>query len=113
MVISDRLMVSHAVFVCAINVHNLSSARLRITLFRNAVDGVFGATPARFLSVFFYPDQGRRSSVGIFFVILFPRLQRQEHINQLELTERTALRKSEERFHALTEHHTDPTPRTR
>ena len=40
-------------------------------------------------------------------LILFLRLQRQEHINQLETTERTALRESEERFRALTEQSTD------
>jgi hypothetical protein len=34
------------------------------------------------------------------FLILFLRLQRQEHIGQLEVTERTALRESEERFRA-------------
>jgi PAS domain-containing protein len=39
-------------------------------------------------------------------LILF-RLQRQEHIDQLEVTERTALRESEERFRALTEQSTD------
>src|SRR5580692_4064051 len=41
------------------------------------------------------------------FLILFLRLQRQEHIGQLEATERTALRESEERFRALTEQSTD------
>ena len=41
------------------------------------------------------------------FLILFLRLQRQEHIGQLEVTERTALRESEERFRALTEQATD------
>jgi diguanylate cyclase (GGDEF)-like protein/PAS domain S-box-containing protein len=41
------------------------------------------------------------------FIILFLRLQRQEHIGQLEVTERTALRESEERFRALTEQATD------
>jgi PAS domain-containing protein len=41
------------------------------------------------------------------FLILFLRLQRQEHIGQLEVTERTALRESEERFRALTEQSTD------
>ena len=40
-------------------------------------------------------------------LILFLRLQRQEHIDQLEVTERTALRESEERFRALTEQSTD------
>jgi diguanylate cyclase (GGDEF)-like protein/PAS domain S-box-containing protein len=40
-------------------------------------------------------------------LILFLRLQGQEHINQLEVTERTALRESEERFRALTEQSTD------
>ncbi len=35
------------------------------------------------------------------------RLQRQEHIGQLEKTERNALRESEERFRALTEQSTD------
>jgi diguanylate cyclase (GGDEF)-like protein/PAS domain S-box-containing protein len=40
-------------------------------------------------------------------LILFLRLKRQEHIGQLEETERTALRESEERFRALTEQSTD------
>jgi diguanylate cyclase (GGDEF)-like protein/PAS domain S-box-containing protein len=40
-------------------------------------------------------------------LILFLRLKRQEHIDQLEITERTALRESEERFRALTEQSTD------
>jgi diguanylate cyclase (GGDEF)-like protein/PAS domain S-box-containing protein len=40
-------------------------------------------------------------------LILFLRLQRQEHIGQLEKTERNALRDSEERFRALTEQSTD------
>jgi diguanylate cyclase (GGDEF)-like protein/PAS domain S-box-containing protein len=40
-------------------------------------------------------------------LILFLRLQRHEHIGQLEETERNALRKSEERFRALTEQSTD------
>ena len=40
-------------------------------------------------------------------LILFLRLQRQEHIGQLEATERAALRESEERFRALTEQSTD------
>jgi diguanylate cyclase (GGDEF)-like protein/PAS domain S-box-containing protein len=40
-------------------------------------------------------------------LILFLRIQRQEHIDQLEVTERTALRESEERFRALTEQSTD------
>jgi diguanylate cyclase (GGDEF)-like protein/PAS domain S-box-containing protein len=40
-------------------------------------------------------------------LILFLRFQRQEHIDQLEVTERTALRESEERFRALTEQSTD------
>jgi diguanylate cyclase (GGDEF)-like protein/PAS domain S-box-containing protein len=40
-------------------------------------------------------------------LILFLRLQRQEHIDQLGLTERKALRESEERFRALTEQSTD------
>jgi diguanylate cyclase (GGDEF)-like protein/PAS domain S-box-containing protein len=40
-------------------------------------------------------------------LILFSRLQRQEHIGQLEETERNALRESEERFRALTEQSTD------
>jgi diguanylate cyclase (GGDEF)-like protein/PAS domain S-box-containing protein len=40
-------------------------------------------------------------------LMLFLRLQRQEHIDQLEVTERTALRESEERFRALTEQSTD------
>jgi len=44
---------------------------------------------------------------GAAVLILFLRLQRQEHINQLETTERTALRESEERFRALTEQSTD------
>jgi diguanylate cyclase (GGDEF)-like protein/PAS domain S-box-containing protein len=44
---------------------------------------------------------------GAAVLILFLRLQRQEHINQLEATERIALRESEERFRALTEQSTD------
>jgi diguanylate cyclase (GGDEF)-like protein/PAS domain S-box-containing protein len=40
-------------------------------------------------------------------LMLFLRLKRQEHIDQLEVTERTALRESEERFRALTEQSTD------
>ena len=44
---------------------------------------------------------------GAAVLILFLRLQRQEHTNQLEVTERTALRESEERFRALTEQSTD------
>jgi diguanylate cyclase (GGDEF)-like protein/PAS domain S-box-containing protein len=44
---------------------------------------------------------------GAAVLILFLRLQRQEHIDQLEVTERTALRESEERFRALTEQSTD------
>src|ERR1035437_8999949 len=40
-------------------------------------------------------------------LILFLRLKRQEHLDQLEVTERTALRESEERFRALTEQSTD------
>ncbi len=40
-------------------------------------------------------------------LLLFVRLQRQEHIGQLEETERNALRESEERFRALTEQSTD------
>ncbi len=40
-------------------------------------------------------------------LILFVRLQRQEHVGQLQQTERNALRKSEERFRALTEQSTD------
>jgi diguanylate cyclase (GGDEF)-like protein/PAS domain S-box-containing protein len=44
---------------------------------------------------------------GAAVLILFLRLQRQEHISQLETTERTALRESEERFRALTEQSTD------
>jgi len=40
-------------------------------------------------------------------LILFLRLKRQEHIGQLEETERAALRESEERFRALTEQSTD------
>jgi PAS domain S-box-containing protein len=40
-------------------------------------------------------------------LILFLRLQRQEHIAQLEVAERTALRESEDRFRALTEQSTD------
>jgi diguanylate cyclase (GGDEF)-like protein/PAS domain S-box-containing protein len=40
-------------------------------------------------------------------LILFLRLQRQEHIGQLKETERNALRESEERFRALTEQSTD------
>ncbi|MGH9543859.1 MAG: PAS domain S-box protein, partial [Terriglobales bacterium] len=44
---------------------------------------------------------------AIAILILFLRLQRQEHIGQLEETERKALRESEERFRALTEQSTD------
>jgi diguanylate cyclase (GGDEF)-like protein/PAS domain S-box-containing protein len=40
-------------------------------------------------------------------LILFLRLQRQEHVSQLEETERNTLRESEERFRALTEQSTD------
>jgi PAS domain-containing protein len=40
-------------------------------------------------------------------MILFLRLQRQEHISQLEETERNTVRESEERFRALTEQSTD------
>jgi diguanylate cyclase (GGDEF)-like protein/PAS domain S-box-containing protein len=40
-------------------------------------------------------------------LILFHLLQRQEHIGQLQETERNALRESEERFRALTEQSTD------
>ena len=40
-------------------------------------------------------------------LMLFLRLQRQEHTGQLEETERNALRESEERFRALTEQSTD------
>ena len=40
-------------------------------------------------------------------LILFLRLQRQEHLSQLEATERAALRESEERFRALTEQSAD------
>jgi diguanylate cyclase (GGDEF)-like protein/PAS domain S-box-containing protein len=40
-------------------------------------------------------------------LLLFLRLQRQEHISQLEVIERTTLRESEERFRALTEQSTD------
>ena len=40
-------------------------------------------------------------------LILFLRLQRQEHFGQLQETERNALRQSEERFRALTEQSTD------
>ena len=40
-------------------------------------------------------------------LVLFLRLQRQEHVGQLEETERNALRESEERFRALTEQSTD------
>ncbi len=44
---------------------------------------------------------------AIAILILFLRLQRQEHIGQLEKTERNALCESEERFRALTEQSTD------
>src|SRR6266849_4551106 len=44
---------------------------------------------------------------AIAILILFLRLQRQEHIGQLEKTERNALIESEERFRALTEQSTD------
>jgi diguanylate cyclase (GGDEF)-like protein/PAS domain S-box-containing protein len=40
-------------------------------------------------------------------LVLFLRLQRQEHVSQLEETERNTLRESEERFRALTEQSTD------
>src|ERR1022692_2425122 len=40
-------------------------------------------------------------------LVLFLRFQRQEHIGQLEETERNALRESEERFRSLTEQSTD------
>lgn len=40
-------------------------------------------------------------------LILFLRLQKQEHVGQLQETERNALRESEERFRALTEQSTD------
>jgi PAS domain-containing protein len=40
-------------------------------------------------------------------LILFLRLKRQEHVVQLQETERNALRESEERFRALTEQSTD------
>jgi diguanylate cyclase (GGDEF)-like protein/PAS domain S-box-containing protein len=40
-------------------------------------------------------------------LILFIRLQKQEHIGQLQETERNALRESEERFRALTEQSAD------
>ena len=40
-------------------------------------------------------------------LILFLRLQKQEHVGQLQETERNALRDSEERFRALTEQSTD------
>jgi len=40
-------------------------------------------------------------------LILFLRLKTQEHIGQLEATQRNALRESEERFRALTEQSTD------
>jgi diguanylate cyclase (GGDEF)-like protein/PAS domain S-box-containing protein len=40
-------------------------------------------------------------------LILFLRLQRQEHLGQLQKTERNTLRESEERFRALTEQSTD------
>jgi diguanylate cyclase (GGDEF)-like protein/PAS domain S-box-containing protein len=40
-------------------------------------------------------------------LILFLRLQKQEHLGQLQETERNALRESEERFRALTEQSTD------
>jgi diguanylate cyclase (GGDEF)-like protein/PAS domain S-box-containing protein len=40
-------------------------------------------------------------------LILFVRLQRQEHVGQLQKAERNALRESEERFRALTEQSTD------
>jgi C4-dicarboxylate-specific signal transduction histidine kinase len=39
-------------------------------------------------------------------LILFLWLQRQEHLGQLQETERNALRESEERFRALTEQST-------
>ncbi len=40
-------------------------------------------------------------------LILFLCLQKQEHIDQLEIAERTTLRESEERFRALTEQSAD------
>jgi diguanylate cyclase (GGDEF)-like protein/PAS domain S-box-containing protein len=40
-------------------------------------------------------------------LILFLRLQRQEHVGQLEEAERNTVRESEDRFRALTEHSTD------
>ena len=40
-------------------------------------------------------------------LILFLRLKREEHLSQLQETERNALRESEERFRALTEQSTD------
>jgi len=40
-------------------------------------------------------------------LILFLRLQRQDHFGQLQEAERNALRESEERFRALTEHSSD------
>jgi diguanylate cyclase (GGDEF)-like protein/PAS domain S-box-containing protein len=40
-------------------------------------------------------------------LLLFHRLQRQEHISQLQVIERTTIRESEERFRALTEQSTD------
>jgi diguanylate cyclase (GGDEF)-like protein/PAS domain S-box-containing protein len=40
-------------------------------------------------------------------LILFVRLQRQEHVGQLQKAERNALRESEERFRALTEQSSD------
>jgi diguanylate cyclase (GGDEF)-like protein/PAS domain S-box-containing protein len=40
-------------------------------------------------------------------LMLFIRLQKQEHVGQLQETERNALRESEERFRALTEQSTD------
>jgi diguanylate cyclase (GGDEF)-like protein/PAS domain S-box-containing protein len=44
---------------------------------------------------------------AIAILLLFLRLQRQEHIGQVEKAERNALRESEERFRALTEQSTD------
>jgi diguanylate cyclase (GGDEF)-like protein/PAS domain S-box-containing protein len=44
---------------------------------------------------------------AIAILMLFLRLQRQEHVGQLRETERSTLRESEERFRALTEQSTD------
>lgn len=46
-------------------------------------------------------------------LILFLRLQKQEHLSQLQETERNALRESEERFRALSEQSTDCHPHRR